>query len=185
MPPGSIAALALAAAAVGGVASAQTAPLPASSPATVYPAPRFLPGFTHPDITQCKTISAARRECLVPAKVGGRYMIEAAGFANSTSADATVAMNIIVGEQVCIMETGNKFTGRGYVHLVCEATLATDTPIKIAVNAAARNATLDANGPTVQIRNLPWDGVVSVRGSDGGPLPNATPSATPSAKPGH
>ena len=102
-------------------------------------------------------------------------------------------MNIFVGEQVCIMETGNKFTGRGYLHLVCEATLATDAPIKIAVNAAARNATLDADGPKIVIRNLPWDGVVSLRGSDAGPLPSAAPRAArttatgapPAAKPGH
>ena len=184
MPSGYIAALALTLAAVGGAAGAQTPPA-----ASVYPAPRFLPGFTHPDITQCKTVSATRRECAVTANVGGRYLIEAAGFATSTAPDATVAMNIIVGEQVCIMETGNKFTGRGYVHLVCEANLATDAPTKIAVNVAARNATLDADGPKILIRNLPWDGVVSVRGSDAGPLPSTTPPAAsgakPAAKPGH
>jgi len=188
MSPGSIAALALTIALggglAGGAASAQT-----PSPATIHP-PRFLSGFTHPDITQCQTISAARRECAVPANVGGRYLIEAAGFATSTSPDATVALNIIVGEQVCIMETGGKFTGRGYVHLICEATLATDAPIKIAANAAARNATLDPDGPKIVIRSLGWDGVVSVRGSDAGALQGSTPppaasGAPPAAKSSH
>jgi hypothetical protein len=38
------------------------------------------------------------------------------------------------------------------------------------------------------IRNLPWDGVVSVRGSDAGALPSAAPTApatSPAGKPGH
>jgi hypothetical protein len=178
MSPGSIAMLALTLAALGGAASAQTAP-----PATLNPAPRFLPGFIHPDLTQCQTISASRRECAVPANVGGRYMIEAVGFATSTTPDATLAMNIIVGEQVCMMQTGGKFTGRGYLHLICEVTLATDAPTKIAVNLAARNATLDATGPTMVINSLPWDGVISVRGSDAGALPKS-PTATPPAPAG-
>jgi len=167
----SFAVLALSFAAVAGAARAQD-----TASGKVYPAPRFLPGFTHPDLTNCRTINTGRRECDAPANVGGRYLIEAAGFATSTAADATVALNIIVGEQVCIMETGNKFTGRGYVHLVCEATLATDAPIKISVNLATRNATPDADGPKIVIHSLPWDGVVSVRGSDGGALPSATPA---------
>ena len=180
MPPGSIAALVLAVAVVGGAASAQTPP-----PAGLYPAPRFLPGFTHPDITQCKTLNVTRRECAVPANVGGRYLIEATAFATSTAQDATIAMNIIVGEQVCITESRSKFNGRGYVHLVCEANLATDAPIRIAVNAGGHNATLDADGPQIVVHNLPWDGVISVRGSDAGPTSPAASDPSASGKPGH
>ena len=183
MGPGSTAGLALILALAAAPALAQT-----TGPATAA-APRFLPGLTHPDITACKVVSATRRECAVPAGVGGRYLIEALGYGSSTAPDATLAMNIIVGEQVCILQTGGKFTGRGYMHLICETTLATDAPITIAVNMAARGATLDATGPQLAIRALPWDGVVSVRGSDGGPLPAPTPPAgkTPAqvAKPGH
>jgi len=173
MPPASIVALALTAVALGGAAGAQTPP-----PATIFPPPRFLSGFTHPNLDQCQTVSASLRECMAPANVGGRYLIEAAGFATSKGADATITMNIAVGDQVCITESRSKFTGRSYVHLICEATLATDAPTKIAVNLAGRNATLDGDGPRIVIHNLPWDGVISVRGSDAGALP------TP-AKPGH
>jgi len=167
-----------------GAAKAQTQ-APATSPNT--PPPRFLPGFTHPEVTDCRTVSATRRECTVPANVGGGYLVEAAGFGVSTAPDATLAMNILVGSQVCIMLTGDKFTGNGYLHEVCEATVATDAPIKIAVNLAARNATLDAGGPKLVIRPLPWDGVVSVRGSDAGALPTVPPPAgakTPQPKSG-
>ena len=89
MPSGSIAALALSVAVLGGAASAQTPP-----PGSVYPAPRFLSGFTHPDITECKTISATRRECggWFPPRSAARYLrIEAAwAVATATSPDAAV-----------------------------------------------------------------------------------------------
>jgi hypothetical protein len=184
MPPASIAALALIATALGGAANAQTAP-----PSTVFPPPRFLAGFTHPDINQCRTVNASLGECTAPANVGGRYLIEAAGFATSSKADALLTMNITVGDQICITENRSKFSGRGFLHLICEVTLATDAPTNIYVNLAARGATLDVQGPRIVIHNLPWDGVVSVRGSDGGPLtPSpAAPSSSPPtpAKPGH
>jgi len=169
-------ALVLTFALAGGAAHAQAA------------SPRMLQGFTHPDITQCQTVTANRRECTVPANVGGHYLIEAAGFASSTAPDAALAMNIIVGEQVCITQAGAKFTGRGYIHLICETTLATDAPIKIAVNIGARDATPDKEGPKLVVRGMPWDGVLSVRGADGGALPSGPatpPAASPPAKPGH
>jgi len=167
-------------AAAGRCASAQTAP------ATAYPAPRFLPGYIHPDITQCQTVGPNRRECTVPANVGGRYLIEAVGLATATGPDPTLAMNIIVGEQVCILQTDGKFKGQYYLHLVCETTLATDSPIKIAVNLATREATLDSGGPKISIRAMPWDGVIGVRGANAGPLPTAAAKgAPPAAKPSH
>ncbi len=178
-----------------GAAGAATAP-PAGPPAakaaaqapTVFPPPRFLSGFSHPDLTACQTLSPAQRVCIVPANVGGSYVIETAGFANSTGTDSVLAMSIGVGNHVCVTETGTKFTGRGYLHMICETTLATDRPIQIVVNVQARNATLDPTGPVVLIRNQVWDGVVSVRGGEGGPLPTAAPApAKPpaAAKPGH
>jgi hypothetical protein len=185
MRPAPVLALAFSLGLTAAAADAQThAPAAVSASS---PAPRYLPGFTHPELTACQTIGPARRECAVPANVGGGYLIEAVGLGVSTGPDATLAMNILVGNQVCIMETGGKFTGNGYLHEVCETTLATDAPIKISVNLAARNATLDAGGPKVVIRPVPWDGVVSVRGSDAGALP-ATPAAAgakPPPKSGH
>lgn len=176
-----IAVLAFTLMAVADNAAAQTAP------ATAYPAPRFLPGYIHPDITQCQTIGPNRRECTVPANVGGRYLIEAVGLASATGPNPTLAMNIIIGEQVCIMQTDGKFKGQYYLHLVCETTLATESPIKIAVNLATRDATLDAAGPKISIRAMPWDGVISVRGANAGPLPTAPAAkgAPPAAKPSH
>ena len=184
MSPGSLAALVLALASLGGAVSAQTAP-PAEAPA-----PRFLTGFTHPDTIQCQTINPGRRECTVPANVAGPYLIEAAGFATSTAPDSTLVLKIFVGKRNCIMLTRSKFTGPANLHLVCEVTLATEAPVTISVNMGARNATLNADGPKVGIAALSWDGVISIRGSEGGPLatapaaPPAAPDAKDGAKPG-
>ena len=181
MRPSLIAVLAFTLSAASAGANAQT------SPASAYPAPRFLPGYTHPDITQCQTVGASRRECTVPANVGGRYLVEAVGLATGTGPNATLGMNIIIGEQVCIMQTDGKFKGQYYMHLVCETTLATESPIKIAVNLATRDATLDPGGPKISIRAMPWDGVISVRGANAGPLPTASAAkgAPPPTKPAH
>ena len=173
MRPSLFAVLAFTLAAAGGGAIAQAAP------AATYPAPRFLPGFIHPDITQCQTVGPNRRECTVPANIGGPYLIEAVGRATGAGPNATLAMNIIVGEQVCIMQTDGKFKGPYYLHLVCETTLATEAPIKIAVNLATRDATLDPGGPTISIRAMPWDGVISVRGANAGPLSTTPPTKSP------
>jgi len=176
MRPVAIVLAAFTLAAFSGAAAAQTAPT-----ATPNSAPRFLPGFTHPNLPPCHLVNTARLQCSVPANVGGPYLIEAVGLATATSPDSILAMNIVVGRQVCVKQQGQKFTGQFYLHLVCEATLATDSPIEINVNLATQNATLDAAGPKAVISNLPWDGVISVRGADAGPLPTAAPP--PGAKP--
>ena len=190
MRPVPVAIAALILTGMAGAANAATtpaAPVPAAPAAS--PPPRFLQGLSHPDLTACQTMNASQRVCIVPAGVGGSYVVEAAGFATSTGADTVMALDIIVGRRICITQTGAKFTGRGYLHAVCELTLATDTPLQIVVNVQARNGTLDAQGPRVLIHNVPWDGVVSIRGGDGGPLAGAAPPApakpASAAKPSH
>jgi hypothetical protein len=177
--------------AMAGAASAATTPAaPAAPPAaTGSPPPRFLSGFSHPDLTACQTMNPSQRVCIVPAGVGGGYVIEAAGWATAAGADSALAMTITVGKQICISQTLAKFTGRRYLHAICEVTLATDAPIQIATYIQARNATPDAEGPKVVIHDMAWDGVVSVRGGDGGtlsePAPASAPPAPAKAKPGH
>jgi hypothetical protein len=165
-------------------AQAQAAPAqPAPAPAAPFPPPRAFPGYTHPNITDCRTVSPARRECTVPAKVAGHYLIEAVGIFTATGPNPAVAINIVVGNQICMSQGGHGFTGRAPLHIVCEVTLATDAPITIAVNVAGNDATLEPTGPLMGIGNEVWDGVISARGSDGGPLPGAKPQTPPPPPP--
>jgi len=185
--PVALAALILAASA--GVADAATTPSAPAPAATVSASPRFLSGFSHPDLTACQTLNTSQRVCDVPAGVGGSYVVEAAGWATATAADTAMAMTITVGKQICITQTLAKFTGRRYLHAICETTLATDAPIQIATYLQVRNATPDADGPKMVVHDMAWDGVVSVRGGDGGALSDPTAAkaapAPSKAKPGH
>jgi len=170
--------------AVPAAAQAQSAQAPsAPAPAQVFPPTHAFPGYTHPALTDCQTVSPARRECTVPANVAGHYVIEAVGIFTATTADPAVGMNIMVGNQPCMQQGGGKFTGRAPLHLLCEVTVATDAPIKISVNLAAQGATLEPAGPALQITNEPWDGVISMRGSPGGPVRITDASASAPAKP--
>ena len=158
---------------------AQTPPLQAASPG-----PQAFAGYTHPNITDCRTIGPQRRECVAPARVAGRYLVEAVGIATSTADNATESMNIVVGDQVCYAQPNAPLKGRAYIHLICQTTLLTDTPTTIAVNVAAQGGTLDPAGPQIVIHSLPWDGVISVRGANAGPIRQpaereAAPTPTP------
>ena len=175
-------------AAQGPAAQGQTPP-----PVQAFPATRAFPGYTHPLITSCQTTGPARRECTVPGNIAGHYVIEAVGLFTATGPNPAVGMNIVVGNQVCMQQGGSKFTGRVPLHLLCEVTFATDAPIKVVVNLAANDAALEPAGPVLQIDNEPWDGVISMRGSAGGPVqvngpPAPTAPATPAkpaARPGN
>jgi hypothetical protein len=159
------------------VALAQTA---APSPPS-FLLPRAYAGYTQPEISGCRMVSASRRECIVPAMVAGRYLIEAAGVATATGANATQSLGIQLGARPCISTPKAPFTGKANLHLVCEATFLTDQPITVAANYAADNATMDPAGPLLVMRRLPWNGVVEAQGAivherpKEGPPPGAAP----------
>ena len=150
-------------------ASPAPAPAPAA-PAPTFPGPQAFTGYSHPNITECRTVGPQRRECVAPAHVAGRYLIEAVGVATASADNATESMNITVGDQVCFAQPNAPLKGRAYIHLICQTTLLTDTPTTIAVNVAAQGGTLDPAGPQMAVRSMSWDGVISVRGANAGPI---------------
>jgi len=166
-------------------AAAPATPAPAAAPAPVPDVPvRGFPAYAHPEVTpdMCKVISVVEAQCVLPAMTAGRYVVEAVGSsvaaippapapapAHGAAAPAKLqgaaqALTIIAGDKVCgRAESPQWTTGPHVLHFSCEIMIVADTPFPVTVVYADINATKDPHGPTITVRRLPWDGVLSTR----------------------
>lgn len=158
------AALSLTLAATAAAAQTPVSDAPAA-PAAVFTEPQAYSAYSQPDITQCQTTGALERACTVPAMTAGRYAIIAAGMATSTAADATQAMQIKLGDQVCAASKAIPLSGKKGLRLVCAVNFLTDQPINVTATYSLHNATADAGGPRLGFRRLAWNGVVDSQGA--------------------
>ena len=156
----------------------------AQTPAGVQPAapanftlPRAYQGYAQPEITQCTTTGALKRECVVPAMTAGRYLIVAAANATSTGANATQSLMISLNGQPCAAISPAAFTGKRGLRAACQASFLTDQPLTIAATYSVENGTADAGGPQLVLRRAPWNGVVEAR-----PVLLPAPKASPAKK---
>ncbi len=150
----SIAALSLILAATG--ASAQ----PESAAPANFTLPRAYDGYAQPEITDCTTTGALKRECVVPAMTAGRYLVVAVGKAASTGADATQALSITLNGAPCIATKPVAFTGDKSLELACEVHFLTDQPVTVAAVYAVESATAESGGPKLVFKRLPWTGIM-------------------------
>jgi hypothetical protein len=150
---------------------AAAAAAPASAPAPVGP-PRAFVGYTQPDIgaSACRTISPTQATCTIPAMTAGRYLIEASGTSTASAAGAVQKLGIAVGTTNCgTAERRPTATnpwpvgGVKTIQLQCEVEILTDRPLVVQAVYADDKATKAATGPTLVVKRLPWDGVLSIR----------------------
>jgi hypothetical protein len=167
--------LALALTAVGATApAAQTpaAPAAVAAPAAPLGPPRGFQGYAQPDIgaSACRTVSAQQTNCVLPPMTAGRYLVEASGTSTALAAGAVQKMGIIVGQTNCGTAERKPNPAKPWVvgqaktiKLQCEIQVLTDRPLTISVFYADDKATKLATGPTLTVKRLPWDGVLSSR----------------------
>jgi len=131
--------------------------------------PRAFGDYAQPDITPglCKNVSPTQSQCTIPAMTAGRYLIEAAGTATSNAADAFQRITIQVGSTSCQVAT-NKApwpanTPRTF-RFDCVVTVLTDQPLTVTAAYDDFHATKDPKGPTISVRRLPWEGVLTAAG---------------------
>ncbi|MDP2259083.1 MAG: hypothetical protein Q8J89_05145 [Caulobacter sp.] len=171
--------LAAAIATMGATAPAAQTPTvrPAAAPAAPSEPlgpPRAFVGYTQPDIGAgaCRTISAVQTSCVIPAMTAGRYLIEASGVSTANAAGAVQRLGIVVGATSC--GTADRRPNADHpwppgtaktIRLQCEVEILTDRPLTVLAVYADDKATKAVTGPTLVIRRLPWDGVVSARAS--------------------
>ena len=74
-------------------AVAAQAPAQSAAPAS-FALPHAYQGYAQPEITQCVTTGALKRECVVPPMTAGRYVIVADASATSTGAEAVQSLSI-------------------------------------------------------------------------------------------
>ena len=161
----------LVAAGAAGATPTMPAPVQAARQAAVVapigPLPRGLAGYAQPVIPAsfCRVVSAAEAQCAIPAMTAGRYLVEATGTSTSQGADAAQALEIDVGGRQCGVAKNTKpwTSGPRTFRMACEVTFMTDSPIAVRVQYADAKAVKDPKGPTVSIRPLPWNGVLSVQ----------------------
>ncbi|HWA60133.1 MAG TPA: hypothetical protein VG939_02105 [Caulobacteraceae bacterium] len=153
----------------------------AAPQATAFEGPHAFPGYGQPEVTDCRTSGPAERQCVIPAMSAGRYLAEAAGVATATGPDATQSLAISLDGRPCISAPNAKFAGTANLHLVCEMTIIADHPITVSATYAAQNATVEATGPQLVVRRLPWDGILESRGALVRNQPQAPAAAAPAA----
>ncbi len=129
--------------------------------------PRAFAGYAQPAIppTACKVIDTAQTQCEIPAMTAGRYLIEAAGTSSAPAVGANQALEIDVAGRQCGVgrDSAAWKSGARTFRLDCEVTLLTDAPLTVKVIYADAAATKDPKGPAVNIRPLPWTGVLSTQ----------------------
>lgn len=166
----SMATLSLALAATGVAAQAPAQNAPSAS----FALPHAYQGYSQPEITQCATTGALKRDCVVPAMTAGRYVIVAGGSATSTGADATQSLSINLNGQPCTSVNSAPFTGqKGLPPVVCQVNFLTDQALTITAAYSVKNATPDPAGPRLIVRRIPWSGVLEARGGVAPPRPAA------------
>lgn len=131
--------------------------------------PKAFTEYAQPDITPglCKNVSPTQTQCTIPAMTAGRYLIEAAGTSTSTAEDAYQRITIQVGSTSCQVAT-NKAAWPAKkprtFRFDCVATVLTDRPLVVTAAYDDFHATKDPKGPTLSVRRLPWEGVLSASG---------------------
>lgn len=151
--------------------AAPAAAVVAPAPAPVGP-PRAFVGYTQPDIgaSACRTISPTQATCTIPAMTAGRYLIEASGTSTASAVGAVQKLGIAVGTTNCGTADRRPTTTNPWpvgtvktIQLQCEVEILTDRPLVVQAVYADDKATKAATGPTLVVKRLPWDGVLSVR----------------------
>lgn len=170
---------AVAVATMGAAAPATQTPVvaQAGAPAAAVPAPPLGPprgfvGYTQPDIgaSACRVVSPTQTTCTIPAMTAGRYLIEASGTSTSTAAGSVQRIAIVIGSTNC-GQAERKPTATApwavgaakTLKLQCEVEVLSDRPLAVTAVYADDKATKAATGPTLTVKRLPWDGVLSTR----------------------
>jgi hypothetical protein len=93
----------------------------------------------------------------------GRYLIEASGTSTAQGAGALQQMQIVVGDQLCGVgrDTAAWSAGARTFRFDCLTTILTDRPLEVRAIYIDAKAAKDPKGPTVAIRPLGWNGVLS------------------------
>jgi hypothetical protein len=159
-------------------ASAPAAQTPTARPAApAVPAeplgpPRAFVGYTQPDIgaSACRMINPGQTACTIPGMTAGRYLIEASGTSTANTAGALQKLTIIVGSTGCGTADRRPTPTNPWpagtaktIRLQCEVEILTDRPLTVTAVYADDKATRSGTGPTLVVKRLAWDGVLSVR----------------------
>ncbi len=133
--------------------------------AQVGPLPHAFAGYAQPAIPPgaCKAVNAGEAQCVIPAMTAGRYLIEAAGTSTTQGGDAVQALEIDVGGGKCGVGKNTRPwpSGARTFRLDCEVTVLTDVPLMVRALYADAKAVKDPAGPSITIRPVPWNGVLS------------------------
>ena len=127
--------------------------------------PKAFGDYLQRDVTpgMCRVVSPAEAQCVIPDMTAGQYAIEAAGTSTSQGADAKQALQITVGTFPCA--SGHNWTpwpsGARTFRLGCAVTVLTDKSLIVKVLYQDSNATKDPKGPIINIRRMPWQGVLN------------------------
>ena len=134
---------------------------------TRAPAIAGLAGYSHPDIgaPQCRLINAGRRDCVIPAKTSGAYVIRATGRSMAMGARPRQQLTIIVANRNCAQTMNIKAWSGSTRPLTasCEVSVLSDTPVLVSVVYADFQALKEASGPEVVFSPVRWSGVVEMR----------------------
>lgn len=166
---------------MGASAPAAQAPVitQAGSPAVATPPaaaplgpPRGFVGYAQPDIgaSACKMVNPGQTTCTIPAMTAGRYLIEASGTSTANGPNPVQRIAIVVGATNC-GQAERKPTAKApwtpgtakTLRLQCEVEIISDRPLPVHAVYADDKATKAATGPTLTVRRLPWDGVISTK----------------------
>lgn len=149
-----------------------TGPAAPAVPAEPLGPPRAFVGYTQPDIgaSACRTVNPGQTACTVPGMTAGRYLIEASGTSTANTAGAVQKLTIIVGSTGCGTADRRPTPANPWpagtaktIRLQCEVEILTDRPLTVTAVYADDKATKAATGPTLVVKRLAWDGVLSVR----------------------
>ena len=119
----------------------------------------------HPTIGDdaCKNVSTSVTQCTFPAKSAGQYLVIASG--TSTAKGAGAAQRLTIGGEgwACnpVSNTGKWASGPRTFTVACMIQILSDRPLRVAVRYDDQNATKDPKGPTLVVKTVPWDGVLS------------------------
>lgn len=148
-------------------------PVITAAPAAPLGPPRAYQGYAQPDIgaTACRVMSATQTICTLPPMTAGRYLIEASGTSTAQGPGASQKIVIALGTQTCGAAERKPtaaapwVSGPKTIKLQCEAEFLTDRPLQITALYGDDKATKAPAGPTLTVKRLPWDGVLTSKAS--------------------
>lgn len=131
------------------------------------PAIAGLTGYSHPAVgaTHCRLINSGRRDCVIPAKTNGAYVIRATGRSMAMGARPRQQLTIIVANRNCAQVINFKaWSGSTRpITASCEVSVLSDMPVLVSVVYADSQALKEASGPDVVFEPVRWSGVVEMR----------------------